>query len=71
MERMDPTGILAKAEVKRAIGKMRKALRGALPVGEFWEREAAALAVSNETVRGAVAGGTASDRGWFREAGAG
>jgi hypothetical protein len=46
--------LFAKAEVKDALTEMQRVLREALPEGSFAEREAAALALSNEAVRGVL-----------------
>jgi hypothetical protein len=51
MQSLDYSKLIAKAEVKRAVEEMRQALREALPDGSFAEREAAALAITNEVVR--------------------
>jgi hypothetical protein len=44
--------LFAKPQVKRAVAGMREALRSALPEASFGEREAQALAISDEAVRG-------------------
>jgi hypothetical protein len=49
---LDRPKLFANPEVKKAIGAMREALRSALPEGSFGEREAQALAISDEAVRG-------------------
>jgi hypothetical protein len=48
---VDRLKLLARPEVKRAVTKMRRALRLALSDGDFGEREQQALAVSGEAVR--------------------
>jgi hypothetical protein len=45
------SALLAKAEVKHAVQAMVHSLRRVLPEGRFAEREAEALAISNEAVR--------------------
>lgn len=52
MHIVDRTELFAKAQVERGISAMRAALRAALPEASFGEREAAALAISDEAVRG-------------------
>jgi hypothetical protein len=54
MQSVDYSELVAKTEVKCAVDKMRRVLREALPAGSFAEREAAALAISNEVVRGVL-----------------
>jgi len=46
--------LFAKDEVRRAVEEMQRVLRRALPVGSFAEREAAALAITNEVLGGAL-----------------
>src|SRR5690554_7255786 len=46
--------LFAKDEVRRAVEEMQRALRRALPVGSFAAREAAALAITNEVLGGAL-----------------
>jgi hypothetical protein len=46
------TPVFSKPEVKKAIAAIRDALREALPEASFGEREAHALAISDEAVRG-------------------
>ncbi len=48
---LNRSAVLAKPEVKKAVAKIRNALRSALLEGSFGEREAQALAISNEAVR--------------------
>ncbi len=43
---------VANKEVESAIAQCRAILRQALPIGTFAEREAAALALGNEVIRG-------------------
>lgn len=54
MSNLDQSRVLAKPEVRRAVARCRALLRKALPAGSFAEREAAALAISNEAVRGVL-----------------
>src|SRR5690554_3967442 len=46
--------LFAKDEVRRAVEEMQRVLRKTLPVGSFAEREAAALAITNEVLGGAL-----------------
>lgn len=48
---LNRSGVLAKPEVKEAMSQIRVALHNALPDASFGEREAQALAISNEAVR--------------------
>jgi hypothetical protein len=48
---LNRSDVLAKPEVKQAVSQIRDALRKALPGATFGEREAEALAISNEAVR--------------------
>jgi len=48
---LNRSDVLAKPEVKEAVSQIRDALRKALPGATFGEREAEALAISNEAVR--------------------
>jgi len=54
MTKMPELRLTDKAEVKRAIEQMQRALREALPAGNFAKREVAALEISNEVVRGVL-----------------
>jgi hypothetical protein len=56
MHIVDRTELFAKPEVERGIAAMRIILRAALPDATFGEREAAALAISDEVVRGLLEG---------------
>jgi hypothetical protein len=56
MQSVDHSGLIAKAEVKRAVTEIQRVLRETVPVGSFGEREAAALAVTNEAVLGYLVG---------------
>jgi hypothetical protein len=47
-----PSEVLAKSDVTKAVAEMRDALRRVLPEATFGEREARALSISNEVVRG-------------------
>lgn len=48
---MNRTELLARPEVKRAIAEIHDALRKALPLGSFEERESQALAINDEALR--------------------
>jgi hypothetical protein len=52
MQSVDYSRLIAKPEVKRAVAEIQRVLRDVLPAGSFEEREAAALAVTDEAVRG-------------------
>lgn len=54
MQSVNYAELIAKPEVKSAVDQMQLVLREALPAGSFAEREAAALAISNEVVRGVL-----------------
>jgi hypothetical protein len=52
MRSLNRSELFAKPEVKRTIFEIREALKAALPEGAFADREAAAMAISDEAVRG-------------------
>jgi hypothetical protein len=54
MRNLTQSELLAKPEVKRAIEKATRLLRGALPEGTFAERESALLTITNEACRGVL-----------------
>jgi hypothetical protein len=49
---LKPSEVFAKPDVKKAVVEMRDALRRALPEASFGAREAQALLITNEAVRG-------------------